>query len=164
MDAYTFTPMPTPLIGRPHMPGYGISDDLEGALPWGWAEQRLMGARNYLLATARAQRAPHVTPVWGVWLDDAFWFSAGEASQKVRNLTALAHCTVIPEGEKEAVIVEGTAERLDDLNPAFVDAYKEKYEYKIDSGPLWVVTPRVAFGFVEDDDFAKTATRWSWEL
>jgi len=50
--------------------------------------------------------------------------------------------------------------------PNFVDAYKSKYDYEFDEKmePVWAVRPRVAFGFIEDDSFAKTSTRWRWEL
>ena len=74
------------------MPGYGISDSAEGILPWSWAAERLSQAHNYFVATARPDGRPHVMPVWGLWLDDAFYFSTGASSRKARNLAANPRC------------------------------------------------------------------------
>ncbi|HEU4760074.1 MAG TPA: pyridoxamine 5'-phosphate oxidase family protein, partial [Dehalococcoidia bacterium] len=67
--------MPDPMVSRPHMPGYGISEDDEGLLPWAWAEERLAKSHNYWVATARPDGRPHAMPVWAVWLDDRLYFS-----------------------------------------------------------------------------------------
>ena len=48
-------------------------------------------------------------PVWGVWLDDAFFFSTGRKSRKGQNLAANPACTVANDDGEEAVIVEGVA-------------------------------------------------------
>ena len=66
--------MPEPTVGRPYMPGYGItpSGDSEGVLPWSWAVERLTNAHNYWIATGGRGAAPQLTDVWGVWLDGDF--------------------------------------------------------------------------------------------
>ena len=46
-----------------------------GLLAWSWAEERLAASNDDWVTTARADGRPHVTPVWGAWLDDAFWRS-----------------------------------------------------------------------------------------
>jgi hypothetical protein len=47
-----------PEAARPRFPGvYGSHADGEGLLDWGWAEQRLVAARTYWVATA-ARRQP----------------------------------------------------------------------------------------------------------
>src|SRR5215475_8390880 len=101
---------------RPHMPGYGILDanDGEGLLPWEWALERLTGSHNYLLATTRPDGRPHVMPVWGLWLDGAFYFSTGRQSRKARNLRANPNCVVSTDRSDEAVILEGVAEEIAD--------------------------------------------------
>jgi hypothetical protein len=151
------------------MPGYGIleADDGQGLLPWSWAEERLVRAHNYWVSTARPDGRPHAAAVWGVWLDDAFWFSTGVQSRKARNLAANRHCVVHPERADEAVIVEGLAAEVGELDALqrFKAAYDPKYRWEIDvdSGGIYVVRPRVVFGFIEHADaFAASATRWTF--
>jgi hypothetical protein len=162
--------MPLPRADRPHMPGYGIADASggKGLLPWSWALERLNDAHNYFVATARSDGRPHVVPVWGVWLDDIFYFSTGTTSRKARNLSTNAHCVVTPERADESVIVEGFAEEETDeaALARFKEVYHEKYDWEIDTsaGGIYAVRPTVAFGFIEAaDNFTKTATRWLFE-
>ena len=155
-----------PAISRPRMPGYGVSESREGLLPWSWARQRLEKSHNYYIATTRTGGAPHLMPVWGLWIADAFYFSTGDKSVKARNLRANPRCSVSTERGDEAVIVEGTARKLAarSIPQEFFPLYKKKYGWEMKGEPVWVVTPRVAFGFIEAaDDFYKTATRWSFE-
>src|SRR5262249_17191311 len=60
-----------PIASRPHMPGYGTLPAGEGGglLPWSWAEERLARSHDYWLATVTPDGAPHLMPVWAVWLD-----------------------------------------------------------------------------------------------
>src|SRR5215208_2883151 len=44
------------------------------ALSWEGTSDRLGRARAYWLATTNPVGTPHVTPVWGVWLDGYLWF------------------------------------------------------------------------------------------
>ena len=64
--------------------GYGVPTDASGAdlIPWSWAVERLSAAHNYWVCTARPDGRPHAAPVWGLWLEDAFWFSTNPRSQK----------------------------------------------------------------------------------
>ena len=99
--------MSEPRARRPAFPGYGISDDPDGMLPWAWAEERLVAAHNYWVATASAQRGPHATPVWGLWRDGVFVFSCGRESRKARDLEADARLVVHLESGDDVVTVEG---------------------------------------------------------
>jgi PPOX class probable F420-dependent enzyme len=159
--------MQDPKSGRPHMPGYGVPGDTDGALPWSWARERLERAHNYWLATVRPDGRPHVMAVWGLWMDDAFWFSTSATSRKARNIARNPNCAVTTEHADEAVMVEGVAAPVsgaDTLGP-FVEAYKRKYDWDMDPAGdgYFVVTPRMAFGFIEHaDQFAKTSTRWTF--
>lgn len=102
-------------------------------------------------------------PVWGVWLDDAFFFSTGRKSRKGQNLAANPACTVTNDDGLEAVIVEGNAKEV--KGEAALDrvaaAYKKKY--KMDprgmGEPIFEVRPIKVFGFIEKS-FPKSATRW----
>ncbi len=159
--------MQAPKTSRPKMPGYGIVDANagKGLLPWSWARERLANAHNYFLATARTDGRPHSMPVWGVWVDDRFCFSTGEKSRKARNLAANAYCVLSPDDAREAVIVEGVAERA--RAGAYLEraaaAYYEKYNWRLEPsmGPIFIVRPRIAYGLIEGDMTA-TATRWDF--
>ncbi len=160
----------SPKASRPNLPDYGISgaDEGEGLLPWEWAAERLSVSHNYMVATTRPDGRPHVMPVWGLWLDDAFYFSTGRQSRKARNLGANPHCVVSTDRAEEAVILEGLAEEVADLASLkqFYEAYKEKYDWDLekmgfDKGPGYVVRPRVVFG-VRERDFTSSATRWTF--
>jgi hypothetical protein len=157
--------MSEPLVGRPEMPGYGVPDALEGARPWDWAVERLRECRNYFLATTRPDGRPHLMPLWGCWVHGMFVFSTAITSTKSRNLLANPACAITVDDGHEAVIVEGTAKIVDsDEIPDFFPEYKRKYAYNIPDDKKWAIVPKQAFGFVEDDTFATSATKWRWEL
>lgn len=162
-----------PVASRPHMPGYGIlpANEGRGLMPWTWAVERLTRARNYWIATSSAAGQPHCVPVWGVWLDDAFYFSSGAQSRKARNLAANPNIVVCPENGDEAVSLEGAVEKVSD--PAtlkrFVEAYNPKYSWDLkvetvlDLGPIFAVRPRKVLGFVDTPgEFTGSATRWQF--
>jgi len=145
------------------MPEYGISQDEEGLLPWSWARERLQKSHNYWVSTTRPDGRPHTTAVWGVWLDDIFYFSMAGNSRKARNLAGNPNCVVSTERADEAVIVEGTFLGLadGDLQQPVRLAYKEKYNWDTEGYDFYAVQPRVAFAFTESAcDFTRTATRW----
>jgi nitroimidazol reductase NimA-like FMN-containing flavoprotein (pyridoxamine 5'-phosphate oxidase superfamily) len=152
-----------PRARRPHMPGYGITENAKGLLPWKWAEGVLSKTKNYFLATVRKDGRPHIMPIWGVWIDGAFYFSTGKTSLKARNLRANPNCIVCPGGADKAVIVEGTAKKVADRKKLaqFVKVYFEKYKWDISkmNEPVFAVRPRTVFGQIEKT-FTQTATRW----
>ena len=155
---------------RPHMPGYGLLGPTEGRglLHWTWAEERLRSNRNYWLSTITDAGRPHAMAVWGIWELDSFFFSTGAASRKARNLGRNPQCVVTTERGAEAVIVEGTAERIGDveLGDFVSQRYEEKYAagYPVDSY-VYRVRPERVFGIIEDaSEFAGTATRWQFTL
>ncbi len=153
-----------PKPSRPHIPGYGIDEkDLSSVLPWRWAERRLQKTQNYFLATVRSDGRPHVMPVWGVWVDNCFYFSTGRKSVKRRNLKNNPNCVVCAGEAKATVLVEGRASQVRS-NPVlkkFAKAYIAKYAIDPLSmkEPIFTLKPRVAFGQIEKT-FVKTATRW----
>ncbi len=151
------------------MPGYGVPEKLEGALPWSWAAERLVSCRNYFVATTRPDGRPHVMPVWGLWLSESnlFGFSTSIKSIKSQNLLANPECAITIEDGHNCVIVEGAA-RLTELSelPGFIKTYARKYYDRDDTtsvgSPIWTVKPTVAFAFNEDETFSTSATRWEF--
>lgn len=149
------------------MPGYGILDAAngKGLLPWKWATERLEKARTYWLATTRTGGAPHVMPVWGVWMDDAFFFSTGDQSRKARNLAENPRCVIACELDQDQIIVEGIAEVIvgTELIRRFAEMYGPKYAWEMEGfeEPVYAVRPSMVFGFTSaSDEFTSTATRW----
>jgi nitroimidazol reductase NimA-like FMN-containing flavoprotein (pyridoxamine 5'-phosphate oxidase superfamily) len=140
--------------------------------PWSEAEAGLVAAKTYWLATTRSDGRPHVMPVWGVWLDNKFFFSTSTTSRKGKNLAQNPHCTISVSRHAIDIVVEGKAAfvRDDALAQRVADLYSPKYEWPVtvrdsgiygengDGGPLYVLTPTVAFGFGAAENF--TATRW----
>jgi hypothetical protein len=153
------------------MPGYGIkpAEQGKGLLPWTWAVSRLEGARKYWLATTRPSGAPHVMPVWGIWMNDLFYFSTGATSRKAKNIAENPRCALIPEvPDSTTVVVEGIVEIISDpkeLTP-FAAQYKTKYDWEVDitTGPYFRIRPIRAIGMDEkNEQFTVTATRWQFE-
>ena len=152
------------------MPGYGLPKGTKGLLPWTWAQRRLERSHNYWITTAKPDRSPHTMIVWGLWLDGVFLFSTGRQSRKARNLAKNPHCVVCTEQADQAVIVEGVAEEVADIERrrAFLKRYERKYDFDM-SGfeadilslkePIYAVRPVVAFGLDEKKSL-NAATRW----
>lgn len=162
------------------MADYGVPADPAGALPWAWAEERLVANRNYWVVTASAGGRPHSMPVWGVWLPatERFWFSCSPNARKARNVAENPQCAVTVSDTVECVSLEGRARLVDpaaepDAVDAMVAAYVVKYwpdpavhpemEAFLRSHAIIEVTPERAFGIVErEEEFSQRATRWRW--
>jgi uncharacterized pyridoxamine 5'-phosphate oxidase family protein len=160
-----------PPASKPYMPGYAMMFRKDRTvLPWTWASKRLSKSHNYWIATTSSDGRPHVMPVWGVWLDDKFYFSTGRRSRKSRNLDANPNCVVCPDGAAEAIIMEGVVTKMKDSISLgrFVVAYKKKYNSDIRSferseNPIYAVNPSTIFGFVENSKTIRgNPTRWKF--
>jgi nitroimidazol reductase NimA-like FMN-containing flavoprotein (pyridoxamine 5'-phosphate oxidase superfamily) len=111
-------------------------------------------------------------PVWGVWLDNDFYFSTSATSRKGRNLAANPNCAVTVSLDAIDVVAEGTVSIVDDESTLrrVVDVYVPKYDWPLtirergvygengDGGPMYRLSPVVAFGFEPGGTFK--ATRW----
>ena len=119
--------------------------------------------RTFWIVTVRPENRPHVMPVWGVWVEDVFYFSTGRKSRKSQNLAANSACTVTNDHGEKAVIVEGSAEEVKDeaLLKRMAAAYKKKYKMDPRSmkEPIFGLRPKTVFGFIEKS-FPQSATRW----
>ena len=164
-----------PQISRPAMADYGVPTEVEGALPWAWAAQRLRETRNYWVATVDPRGRPHATPVWGVWDDERerFWFSCSQRSLKARNLASNPRVVVACDDSVEVVSLEGSARRVLDGDREIATRYAAKYEPDpvkaaamvefVLSHAMFEVAPRKAIGIIErEEEFAARATRWTW--
>lgn len=159
-----------PIARRPYFgTAYGISKSGEGLLPWSWASERMSAARNYWIGSTRPDGRPHVAPVWGVWLEDALYFSSDPTSRKARNLTLNPQVVVHLESGDEVVILEGSVEVFHDeeLYQRVARAYNAKYqdlimnEESLGGALVYALHPRNAYGWLERD-FVSSATQWQF--
>ncbi len=127
----------SPQSDRPQMPsGYGVDPAATGGLlSWEEAVAKLTDARNYWVATTRPDGRPHVVPVWGLWMDGAFYFGTEAESRKGRNLATNPHIVVHLESGDDAVIIEGQAQRVLDQAEweRVLAALEAKYSLPADS-------------------------------
>jgi Pyridoxamine 5'-phosphate oxidase len=159
-----------PAADRPWMPGYGILPASEGSglIPWAEAERRLAVSHDYWCATVRPDGAPHVMPVWGVWLHGRLWFSSGLRSRKARNLATDPRCTLTTDNARNPVVLDGVAARTVEPGPIreFVAAVNGKYAAGLTVdfqdpavNGTFAVTPRRVIALT-DGDFTGSPTRW----
>jgi len=126
-------------------------------LPWAWAEERLVGARNYWVALA----GPHASPVWGLWQEGGLLFSCGASSRKARAIAQDPRIVVHLESGDDVVIVEGEAEPAVATDED-VTAYERKYDYRPNPGEGWYrVVPRRTLAWREQD-YPRSATRFDF--
>lgn len=111
-----------------------------------WEETRrvLETADMFWLSTVRADGRPHVTPVVGVWHDDALHFSTADTEQKAINLRGNSH-VILTTGrnhwqEGVDVVVEGDAvritdeDRLERLAKVWATKWDGRWQYLVREG------------------------------
>lgn len=164
--------MAEPRVDRPYIAdGYGVPDSLAGTLPWSWAEQLLSDASIYWVASVGPGQRPHVTPIWGVWVDQAFWMEGGSSTRRFRNLAANPAAVVTIERGDDALILDGDAELVSDLDATLVARLLEAYSKYVSthgyqaeaenwSAGIWRVRPRKVLGW---SSFPADTTRWTFE-
>lgn len=161
------------------MAAYGVPEELDGTLPWSWAEERLAESRNFWLVTVNGAGRPHSMPVWGVWMPERerFGFSCAPTARKVRNIAANPQVVVTNDDATRVVSLEGRAEPLGDatLRP-MAERWAAKYGDEPDMGDneemieflrqntAFEVVPERAFGMIETpEEFGPAATKWIWD-
>ncbi|MFG1999739.1 pyridoxamine 5'-phosphate oxidase family protein [Spirillospora sp. NPDC048911] len=95
--------------------------DIYGAAPLPWSRARdgvvaglpKMETPIYL-GTVRPDGRPHSAGVGMLWLDDELYFTSGPGTRKSRNLAANPACTASMRLEGLDLVIEGTAERVED--------------------------------------------------
>jgi len=162
-----FTPQPD----RPRMPdGYGIPPETDSLLTWDYVEDRMKVAKNFWISTTRPDGRPHAMPVWGVWLDNRFYFDGSPETRRGRNLEHNPALVVHLENGDEVVVLEGKAKQMNNpgriLASKIAEAYCAKYEKfgyapkpdQWDEGGLYEMSASVVFAWSE---FPKDCTRWT---
>src|SRR5687768_1036697 len=165
--------MTQPRVDRPLTePGYGIPKSLKGTLGWEWVQDRMNEALIYWVASVRPDGRPHVTPIWGAWVDDAFWMEGGPNTRRFKNLAQNPASVVTVERGNDAIILEGDAERVFDLDDALTRRLLDGYAKYVkshgytaeaanwDDGGIWRVRPRKVLAW---SNYPADATRWTFE-
>jgi hypothetical protein len=165
--------MTEPTASRPYWPDalQNPPEGTTGLKSWSWALERLEKSHNYWISTARPGGRPHLMVVWGIWWNDAFWFSTGPRTRKAKNIAESPYCVIGTERADEAVIIEGVAQQIEDraVWKQVAAPYDAKYGGSIlpllesSGGSVFRVQPRVAFGQDEHaENFVEAATRWEF--
>ena len=156
------------------------SDENAQPTPWPDALVHLRDAELFWVSTVRPDGRLHVTPVVGVWLDDAFYFSSGPDEQKSRNLAASPHCAVTTgcnQWNGLDIVLHGDAVLVRDrqvlhrVAGAFSAKYGSAWAAEVDDDgtfrfpghatPLvYEVSPTQALGFGKSERFSHT--RWDF--
>jgi general stress protein 26 len=118
-----------------------FSDPEAGATPWPEVVAALESAELYWLTTVRADGRPHVTPLIGVWHDEAVHFCTGPEEQKARNL----------EGNRQVALTTGT------------NAWAQGLDVVVEGGAVRVVE-RDALQQLADAYEAKYGSRWHFDV
>jgi nitroimidazol reductase NimA-like FMN-containing flavoprotein (pyridoxamine 5'-phosphate oxidase superfamily) len=159
-----------------------FSDPAASPTPWWEIRQLLESAQTFWLSTVRSDGRPHVTPVAGVWVDDAVHVATGDGEQQRRNLAGNPHC-VLTTGSSGMVgtdiVIEAEADEVTDLGrlqavvEAFASKYRNTFPYEVGEGHLrlqdakdsvvrcYRIRASKVFGFKKDDPVAQT--RWLFE-
>ena len=150
---------------RPRMPaGYGVGDPQVRLR----AHPVVVGGRAHDLRPqllgchyrSRGRQSRIISPVWGVWHDDAFHFFTDEESLKARNIHRDARAVVHLESGDEVVILEGTLQSIA-ATRELVSAYESKYGITLGDEPEGLYRLQLSKALVWlESDFPKTATRW----
>jgi hypothetical protein len=158
-----------PMRSRPILPeGYIPEGTEESLIEWSDVDERLAAAPVYWLSTASADGDPHVTPIWGAWVDGALYFDGYyEKTRWGRNLMANPRIVVSIESGSYAIMLKGVAELVNvppDTFSRVSDSFAARYKgYRPPTSEgMFAVRPRLAFAW-DNDKYSATATRWRFE-
>lgn len=138
--------------------------------PWSEIESLIVAAKNYFLATTK-NGAPYVRPVDGVFIDGVLAFGGSPETQWIKNLIENPRVSISLPDDEHAVIIEGTAELIEDpglsLVAALDAANRVKYpQYFTDDTPqefhpFWIARPQRVLAW-SLTDFPARATRFDF--
>jgi general stress protein 26 len=131
-----------------------------------FVEARLRAHKFLVMATVRADGAPHLVPVLAVVVDGRLFLAAGGGTRKAADLARDARCVLATNAAGADVVVEGTAAKVgdEDVLQRVAATYLEKYAWEVEvrdgafhaggaptAGPppydVYEVTPATAFTF-----------------
>lgn len=124
-------------------------------------------AQHYWIATVRPDGRPHVVPLEGLWIDDAWYYSGSKETVHYRSAEANPQAVLHLEEAMKVVIVEGEVLAMDPaltLELQLAKASREKYGYAPPDADEYVgvlrLTPRRVLAWTA---FPKDATRFRFD-
>ncbi|MBR8743311.1 pyridoxamine 5'-phosphate oxidase family protein [Nocardiopsis sp. MG754419] len=102
-------------------------------VPWERARALLADAPLYRVTTVRPDGRPHMTPLLGVWAENAVCFCTGPRERKARNLAVDPRCLMSVGDDRldgaPEIVVEGTGVPVEDPDALdrIAQAYEDKY-------------------------------------
>jgi hypothetical protein len=145
------------------------SSEGAAAFPWADAVAILGNAEIFWLATVRPEGRPHVTPLIGAWIDDAFYFYTGKGERKQMNLEA-NKSVVVTTGCNSYysgidIVLEGDAVITTDqaIFAKIAEQYRKKYDWDFapdEKAEVYRVAPATVFAFGKGEPFSQTRYRF----
>jgi general stress protein 26 len=140
-------------------------------LGWNEVAERIVGARNYWLATSRADGSPHLRPVDGVFVENVLCFGGSPQTRWVQHLRHQPAISASLPDDDHAVILEGRAELVEDpADPAATAqpaANRAKYpqyfsgDEQTEFQPFWCLRPARVYAW-SLSGFPAKATRFDF--
>ncbi len=96
-------------------------------------ERRLQTEQNLWLATVRPNGAPHLVPIWFVWMAGKIYLCTGADSVKTRNLRENPRVSLALEDGNQPVVIEGAAQLIGQAGATVIAEFQRKYEWDITS-------------------------------
>ena len=96
-------------------------------------ERRLQTEQNLWLATVRPNGAPHLVPIWFVWVVGKIYLCTGASSVKVRNLLQNPQVSIALEDGAQPIVIEGLARPVSQADGAVLSEFQRKYDWDITS-------------------------------
>ncbi|MEO6703919.1 MAG: pyridoxamine 5'-phosphate oxidase family protein [Jatrophihabitantaceae bacterium] len=146
---------------------------------WSQVLDVLQRAEIYWITTVDPAGAPHVTPLIGVWQDDALHFCTGATERKALNLAVNPQCALTTGtnaiGHGLDVVVHGEAMRFADdaalnrLAEGYVAKYGEDWRFEVAEGAfggdgrvavVFQVRPSAVHSYGKGEPFSQT--RWTF--
>jgi len=145
-------------------PGYGTP---RTPLAWADVRARLEEAKHYWLATVRPDGRPHVVPLDGIWLGDAWYFGGSSETVKHSNLSNNPRAVMHLEDASSAIMIEGACEELSPdqgLAARLSEQSRAKYGYGPDPATYaasgnWRLRPATVLAWTR---FPEDATRFTF--
>lgn len=159
-----------------------VRGDPADVIPWEEVRDRIARAGDYWVATVRSNGAPHVRPVFCVWIDGRLYSTTNGTRAKARHLEANPRVAVTARVDGVDVVVEGRAGFVTDeaTLERVAGAYRDKYGWPLEirdgqayapfgaptAGPPpfrpYAVTPEVVYGLGVTDELAPKSTKYTF--
>lgn len=160
--------MPSPAARPARAPGgYGFPSGGGSLLAWEDVEHDLEAARTYWIVTTNPDGSPRVRPIWGVWVDQRFYFTGHPRAGWARNLAQDGRVSIHIERGDRALILEGLGDDVERAEPelarAITDAWMQKYGRLAPDAAqdgIFRFTPARGLGWSED---LRDGTVWTFD-